>query len=149
MSMWGTAGTMHREGGAACICLSVSKRAVSSSSDPGGKGSSHHASPQASYPYRSAMGRGHQISCCLCSVFWLLTPFLLSPGCYKTCSPRQQSYMNVWPPTVSTGPRCPISSPSEASPVTTRWISWTRNMRSLIWMAPGLLSMAAAASRAE
>jgi hypothetical protein len=84
-----------------------------------------------------------------CAVSWPVTPSLLPPGFYKTCSPRRQSCMNVWPPTVSTGPRCPTSSPSEASPVTTRWISWTRNTRSPIWTAPELLSMAAAASRAE
>lgn len=55
--------------------------------------------------------------------------------------------MNVWPPTVSTGPRCLTSSPSEASRATTRWISWTRSMRCPTWTAPGLLSMAAAALR--
>lgn len=49
MSLWGIAGTLYREGRSAYVCLSVGKRAISSSSDPGGKGSSHCANPQASY----------------------------------------------------------------------------------------------------
>lgn len=67
------------------------------------------------------------------------------PGCCRTCSLKQQSCMNVWPLTVSTGPRCPTSSPSAASQATTRWTSWMRNTRSLSWMALGALSMAVAA----